>query len=253
MFPNIRLLIAAAMASVVALGCGFGVFAAFRVSHEPLMLMPIPVASAPLPPLIDNTVTQPLAFAAEPFKRRFLIGEQQHGEALEALTRMLARHESAAGPDRPAAIDAKEPASIEARAESPASPAAQPAEATAPKTAAPVPTGDVPIASLATPLAVSNAESPAMSSSAATVEPAPTAPAEAPSMAAVTPEAEPIKPEIEAAPATVTKAAVGEKTEGTPPAQAHAAKKHRTRRTARAADQSDAQSRQGTAAQPLGQ
>jgi hypothetical protein len=238
------------------LGCGFGVFAAFRVSHEPLMLMPIPVASAPLPPLIDNTVTQPLAFAAEPFERRFQIGEQQHGgEALEALTRILARHENAAGPDRPAAIETKERASIEAPAElSAASPAAQPAEATAPKAAATVPTGDVPIASLATPPAASDAESPAISSSAATAEPAPAAPAEAPSMAAVTPEAEPIKPEVEAAPVSVTNPpAEQSKGEGAPPAQAHAAKKHRTRRTARAADQSDAQSRQGTAAQPLGQ
>jgi hypothetical protein len=215
MFPNIRLLIAATIAPVVALGCGFGVFAAFRVSHEPLMLMPIPVASAPLPPLIDNSVTQPLAFATEPFERRFQIGEQQQGgEALDALTRILARHESAAGPDRPAATEAKEPASIEARAELPASPAAPPA---------------------------SNAEAPAMSSSAATIEPEPTAPAEAPSMAAVTPEAEPIKPEIEAAPATVTRPEES-KTEGAAPkpAQEHAAKKHRTRRTATAAEQYDA-------------
>jgi hypothetical protein len=36
MFPNIRLMVAAVIASVVALSCGFGVFAAFRVNHEPL-------------------------------------------------------------------------------------------------------------------------------------------------------------------------------------------------------------------------
>ncbi len=36
MFPNFRLLIVAVFASIVALSCGFGVFAAFRVSHAPL-------------------------------------------------------------------------------------------------------------------------------------------------------------------------------------------------------------------------
>jgi hypothetical protein len=36
MFPNVRLMIAAVLASVVVLTCGFGIFAAFRVSHEPL-------------------------------------------------------------------------------------------------------------------------------------------------------------------------------------------------------------------------
>jgi hypothetical protein len=36
MFPNVRLLIAAVVASIVALSCGFAIFAAFRVNHEPL-------------------------------------------------------------------------------------------------------------------------------------------------------------------------------------------------------------------------
>src|ERR1700722_18209864 len=36
MFPNVRLLIAAVLASVVALSCGFALFATFRVNHEPL-------------------------------------------------------------------------------------------------------------------------------------------------------------------------------------------------------------------------
>ena len=36
MFPNVRLLIVALVASVVALSCGFALFAAFRVNHEPL-------------------------------------------------------------------------------------------------------------------------------------------------------------------------------------------------------------------------
>jgi hypothetical protein len=36
MFPDVRLLIAAVVASVVALSCGFAIFATFRVNHEPL-------------------------------------------------------------------------------------------------------------------------------------------------------------------------------------------------------------------------
>jgi hypothetical protein len=40
MFPNVRLLIVALFASIVTLGCGFGVFAAFGVNHAPLSRLP---------------------------------------------------------------------------------------------------------------------------------------------------------------------------------------------------------------------
>src|SRR5262249_7855913 len=46
MLPNVRLLIAAMLASILVLMCGFGVFAAFRVSHEPIAHLP--AAMAPL-------------------------------------------------------------------------------------------------------------------------------------------------------------------------------------------------------------
>jgi hypothetical protein len=36
MFPNIRLVIVATMASIVGISCGLALFAAFRVNHEPL-------------------------------------------------------------------------------------------------------------------------------------------------------------------------------------------------------------------------
>jgi hypothetical protein len=52
MFPNVRLLIAAMLASVLVLICGFGVFAAFRVSHEPIAHLP--VAVAPLQLVAEN-------------------------------------------------------------------------------------------------------------------------------------------------------------------------------------------------------
>jgi hypothetical protein len=40
MFPNMRLFLGALLASIVVLCCGFGVFAAFRVNHEPLSRLP---------------------------------------------------------------------------------------------------------------------------------------------------------------------------------------------------------------------
>jgi hypothetical protein len=48
MFPDFRLLIGAICTSVVALSCGFGVFAAFRVNHEPLSRLPADTAALQL-------------------------------------------------------------------------------------------------------------------------------------------------------------------------------------------------------------
>jgi len=44
MLPNVRLLIAAMLASVMVLICGFAIFAAFRVSREPIAHLPVAVA-----------------------------------------------------------------------------------------------------------------------------------------------------------------------------------------------------------------
>jgi hypothetical protein len=52
MFPNFRLIIGAVAASVVALSCGFGVFAALRVNHQPLARRSS--ATAPLQLVPDN-------------------------------------------------------------------------------------------------------------------------------------------------------------------------------------------------------
>jgi hypothetical protein len=56
MFPNVRLMIAAMLASVLVLVCGFGIFAAFRVSREPIAHLP----AAALPLIAENRA----AFAA---------------------------------------------------------------------------------------------------------------------------------------------------------------------------------------------
>src|ERR1700693_3754312 len=70
MFPNVRLLIAAVVASVVALSCGFAVFAVFRVNHEPLSRLAR--GGAPLPPAARNPMP-PTAIPApaDSFGNRF--------------------------------------------------------------------------------------------------------------------------------------------------------------------------------------
>src|SRR5690242_12830911 len=36
MFPNVRLTVVAILATIAGIGCGLGLFATFRVNHEPL-------------------------------------------------------------------------------------------------------------------------------------------------------------------------------------------------------------------------
>ena len=87
MFPNVRLLIAAMIGSVVALSCGFGIFAALRVNHEPLARLPS--GSAPLQLLASISPSPPIAVAAvEPIERGLRAGDAR-GEA--ALTDVPAR------------------------------------------------------------------------------------------------------------------------------------------------------------------
>jgi hypothetical protein len=140
MFPNVRLMIAATLASVLALICGFGMFAAFHVSHEPLVRLPS--ASAPLQLSADNAAT-PMAYAAaEPFARRFQISEAKNAaEAIDALARKIDHREgiqSAPFPaPAPSAAEVKDTAAVEAPKEIAPSPVAQPAEEPSEKAAAP--------------------------------------------------------------------------------------------------------------------
>jgi hypothetical protein len=93
MFPNVRLQIVALFVSVVALSFGFGVFAAFRVNHEPLSQ--IPAAAAPVQFAAENAppskTTTPWG---APFGSRFWLSETQiHGAAdLPPLTPVV-RHD----------------------------------------------------------------------------------------------------------------------------------------------------------------
>jgi hypothetical protein len=92
MLPNVRLQIVALFVSVVALSFGFGVFAAFRVNHEPLVQ--VPAAAAPLPPVAENaTPSGTTASWGAPFGSRFWLSETQiHGAAdLPPLTPVVRR------------------------------------------------------------------------------------------------------------------------------------------------------------------
>ncbi len=214
MFPNVRVMIAAMVASVVALSCGFGVFAALRVNHEPLVRLP--AATAPLQ-LVANTATMPavVVAAAEPFDHRFQINLQQRaGSATDSPTRERddrdgiesAPAASTAVPER-GAVAAEETAAVAPSTESAAVPAAPAAPAG--------PSSLAPLAKIVT----STADDQALG--ATEPEPAPAAaPADASSSSQETPGVAGIepptdqalpagqtKPDSELAPASVTKAA----------------------------------------------
>jgi hypothetical protein len=67
MFPNFRLMSASTLASIVALFFAFGVYASFRVSHEPLVAGPS--RSAPLQLVGLNVAMLPIT-VLEPFARQ---------------------------------------------------------------------------------------------------------------------------------------------------------------------------------------
>src|SRR5271166_2300935 len=52
MFPNVRLIVVAILAAITGIGCGLGLFATFRVNHEPLARLA--EGSLPLQLAFDN-------------------------------------------------------------------------------------------------------------------------------------------------------------------------------------------------------
>jgi hypothetical protein len=68
MFPNMRLFVGALLASVVTLCCGFGVFAAFRVNHEPLSRLPADTVALQL---VANEAAGPPPAWQVPISSRF--------------------------------------------------------------------------------------------------------------------------------------------------------------------------------------
>lgn len=249
MFPNFRLLVVAAFASIVMLICGFAMLAALRVGHAPLLRPLVATASPQL--FADNAASRPLAFApSEPSDRHFEIGAATgRSDAVEAFTRLLARRDhtesppaASLGAPEPGAIAAKEqPTVLATPTEVPAAPG-MPAEQSAAKSA-PI-ANDTPIASLPAALVpLPAAETPPAVAAAAAAESTPSQPAEpTPVAATAAPPAEPDEHAAAATPAAIAApdddAGKNEKTK----TKAHAtAKSHRIRHAANDA---------GTQAQP---
>jgi hypothetical protein len=113
MFPDVRLMIAATLASIVALTFGFVVFAAFRVSHAPLERIP---STTPLQLVTANAAVSAAArAAADAFDRSLQNEGPAGGSGIAALT-----YSAPPAAERPAtttatmpAADDREPAAAE--------------------------------------------------------------------------------------------------------------------------------------------
>lgn len=145
MFPNVRLLTAAVIASVVALSCGFGLFAALRVNREPLARLPS--VAAPLQLAASNAASLALSFASvQPDDRRLQTNETRGGaDAAESHAATIDRRGdfelAASARDRPAAPTVAPEADAPAAREL-VSPTTPPTDAT---TAAADQSADVPV------------------------------------------------------------------------------------------------------------
>ena len=97
MFPNVRLLIAAVVASIVALSCGFALFATFRVNHEPLSRLaagaaPLQLAAgSPMPPAA-------IPAPADSFGNRFPLNNGDTGASVQVAPPQPKRDDSVEPP-----------------------------------------------------------------------------------------------------------------------------------------------------------
>jgi len=106
MFPNVRLLIGAFVASVVALSCGFGLFAAFRVNHEPLSQLP--VGTSPVR-FVANEAAVPRTGWGTPFDGQSRASALPRGEAATEIPRATPVSQSKAEALSPATVGAIKP------------------------------------------------------------------------------------------------------------------------------------------------
>ena len=120
MFPNVRLLIAAVVASVVALSCGFALFAAFRVNHEPLSRLA--TGAAPLQLAADNPMPSVATPApANSFGNRFPLNQADIAGASAEATPPQPEHDDSVEP--PSAVASTTTTTPETEAAEPAQPA----------------------------------------------------------------------------------------------------------------------------------
>jgi hypothetical protein len=131
MFPNVRLLIAAVVASIVALSCGFAMFATFRVNHEPLSRLA--TGATPLQ-LVAGNPTPSMPAAAESFGVRFPPSQTAIGGAPAVAAPPEPDHDDGAPSDvASTAATAPETNAAEPDPSAPEPPAVAQAAATEPK------------------------------------------------------------------------------------------------------------------------
>src|SRR6202795_2683329 len=120
MFPNVRLLIATVVASVVALSCGFALFATFRVNHEPLSRLA--AGAAPLQLAAGNpTPGVAMPVPADSFGNRFPLNEADSaGASTEVTPRQPGHDDSVEPPSAVASTTATAPATDTAEPAQPA-------------------------------------------------------------------------------------------------------------------------------------
>jgi hypothetical protein len=228
MFPNVRLMIAAVVASVVALSCGFALFAAFRVNHEPLSRLatgPAPLQLAAGNPIPSVGPPAP----ADSFGNRFPLHQADGAGASPEATPQQPDHDDSVEP--PSAVATTTTATVpEAESAEPAQPApvaqapvaepdAKPDEVAATPSEPPPPTPSEP-----PPAATETAATEPPAEPAASAEPvAPTAPTQ---QASQEPNQEP-NPDTKPATATTAAAAPA-------PLEAHPKAAHRHHLAAKA-------------------
>jgi hypothetical protein len=136
MFPNVRLMIAAMLASVVALVCGFGMFAVFRVSHEPFARSPAAAASLRL--VADNAAYSSTGLASSvPFDRGLQVGAQPSTAGTTDVPEATAERE----------VEMETATALEPSPAAPEQSASETGEATERPSAAVTPAGDRPLGS----------------------------------------------------------------------------------------------------------
>jgi hypothetical protein len=94
MIPSIRSMVVAILLAVVALGGGFGVFAEFRVNHDPARLA---TATFPLR-LVADDATWPAGVADQSFGSRLQVSEAPLADVTPALSFANADRRDATGP-----------------------------------------------------------------------------------------------------------------------------------------------------------
>ncbi len=141
MFPNVRILIAAVVASVVALSCGFAVFAVFRVNHEPLSRLA--AGAAPLQLAVGNPMpTAAIPAPADSLGNRFPMNNGDAGGASAQATPPQ--------PERDASVEPSSAVATTATAITTTAPETEPAEPAQPAPVAQTP-GAEPVAQIPAP------------------------------------------------------------------------------------------------------